>query len=105
MSDIELKPCPFCGGNRIIIFKTAKNRGYATCIECGARTRGCGNYEHKDDLRWKERAVRLWNIRKPMEQIVEQLEEERSIFNNTDWNVAMNKAIKIVEGGVEDETE
>lgn len=52
--------------NRIIHFKTSKNRGYATCIDCGMRTRGCGNYENKDDLKWRERATILWNHRRPM---------------------------------------
>lgn len=59
----EFKPCPFCGSNRIILFKTAKNRGYVMCIDCDSRTRGCGNYEHKDDLKWNERATILWNRR------------------------------------------
>ena len=59
----ELKPCPCCGSNRIIDFKTGKTRGYVVCLDCGCRTRGCGNFEHKDDLKWKERATMLWNRR------------------------------------------
>ena len=77
MSEFKFLPCMCCGSDRIIHFKTSKNRGYATCIDCGMRTRGCGNYENKDDLKWKDRATILWNTRTPMANIVEKLEERR----------------------------
>ena len=75
MSELKFLPCMCCGGNRIIHFKTSKNRGYATCIDCGMRTRGCGNYENKDDLKWKDRATILWNRRTPIANIVENIEK------------------------------
>lgn len=82
MSELKFLPCMCCGSNRIIHFKTSKNRGYATCIDCGMRTRGCGNYENKDDLKWKERATILWNTRTPMANIVEKLEESQERYDD-----------------------
>ena len=114
MSELKFLPCMCCGGNRIIHFKTSKNRGYATCIDCGMRTRGCGNYENKDDLKWKDRATILWNTRKPMANIVEKLEEIKGkacdgiecvncVYNKDCYEgemsevVAIDKAINIVK--------
>lgn len=98
----EFLPCMCCGSNRIIHFKTSKNRGYATCIDCGMRTRGCGNYENKDDLKWRERATILWNHRRPMANIVEKLEEES--YETTDTvcggrfkAIRLSSAINIVK--------
>ena len=102
MSELKFLPCMCCGGNRIIHFKTSKNRGYATCIDCGMRTRGCGNYENKDDLKWKDRATILWNRRTPMDNIVEKLEEES--YETTDTvcggrfkAIRLSSAINIVK--------
>lgn len=80
-----------CGSNRIIHFKTSKNRGYATCIDCGIRTRGCGNYENKDDLKWKDRATILWNRRTPMANIVEKLKEMKMRYFLTLANTGDSK--------------
>ena len=102
MTDLKFLPCMCCGSDRIIHFKTSKNRGYATCIDCGTRTRGCGNYENKDDLKWRERATILWNHRKPMDNIVEKLEEES--YETTDTvcggrfkAIRLSSAINIVK--------
>lgn len=100
MSEVKLLPCPFCGGEARISVDTdaisdSKGRTWAftvVCESCCATSGLC----YSTDM-----AVDAWNTRKPMNDIVEQLEEERSIFNNPDWNVAMNKAIKIVKGGTE----
>ena len=100
MSELKFLPCMCCGSNRIIHFKTSKNRGYVTCITCGMRTRGCGNYENKDDLKWKDRATILWNTRKPMANIVEKLEHSKEM-TLTDcgksYNRALDLAINIVK--------
>ena len=58
----KLLPCPFCGGN----LKRIK-----------------GGYEHKPNqciassIIFGDAFVDKWNTRKPMERIVEQLEEEK----------------------------
>lgn len=96
----EFLPCMCCGSNRIIHFKTSKNRGYATCIDCGMRTRGCGNYENKDDLKWRERATILWNRRKPIANIVEKLEHSKEMpltDCGKSYNRALDLAINIVK--------
>lgn len=78
MSELKLKPCPCCESDEVIYFKKTRNRGYVTCIACGMRTKGCGNYENKDDLKWRERATILWNRRKPVDNIVRNLDEKRN---------------------------
>ena len=47
------------------------------------------------------RSIKAWNNRKPMQNIVERLEEEKSDWND-DYNVPIKKAIEIVkeEGGI-----
>lgn len=56
MDEIELKPCPFCGGDAEM--QQGKHQGlrtfYVSCLGCGART----------DLEYAEEfAADLWNER------------------------------------------
>jgi len=53
MKNIELKPCPFCGGEAKIQGITVV---WIKCKQCGTST--CGFKEEK-------RAIDLWNSRKP----------------------------------------
>jgi Lar family restriction alleviation protein len=64
----QLKKCPFCGGEAFI----PKNEDgewctWVVCRECNAET------SYFETL---EEAIAAWNTRKPMERIVERLEEE-----------------------------
>lgn len=57
---MELKPCPFCGGEGHII-KTDFGNCYAkyyhvVCLDCGMETK---QYEHQE----KEKAIKAWNRR------------------------------------------
>lgn len=57
---MELKPCPFCGGEGHII-KTDFGNGYqkyyhGVCLDCGMETK---NYVHIT----KEEAIEAWNRR------------------------------------------
>ena len=65
MSEIKLLPCPFCGGEFQI------NVGgmiyIPKCKKCGCTLAGC---------RTEEEAIEEVNTRKPMERIIERLEEE-----------------------------
>ena len=61
MSEIKLLPCPFCGGEAK--FATS-SRHWIECTKCGAQTEYTGY----------EEAIAIWNTRKPMQEIVEQLE-------------------------------
>lgn len=125
----ELKRCPFCGGEAVF-WRLSEKTGneytdyvFVRCKACYASTR---NIEfnasvHKNDSEYDE-AERLWNARKPMERILERLEEKAEkamdnsekaaelgqayekhmIFNGAKGN-AFEEAIDIVkeEGGIE----
>ena len=64
----ELKPCPFCGGEaKYMEIKDFFVSRFVTCAKCGIETpRNCLN--RKD-------AIKRWNRRTPMDNIVEKLEE------------------------------
>lgn len=59
MSEIELKPCPFCGGTNIKVMGTYK---YCKCKTCGATSGGLAENEYALNAS-KEDAVRAWNNR------------------------------------------
>ncbi len=55
----ELKPCPFCGGERIEIkYIRDSTRAYLNCFDCGIEQK---IYETK------EKAIEAWNTRTPKE--------------------------------------
>ena len=74
MSEIELKQCPFCGGvaklygSSKITGTGFKHYQIVVCLndDCGCRTGFCETVAD---------AIEKWNTRKPIEKIVEQLEE------------------------------
>lgn len=72
----ELKRCPFCGGEARLQKPYRKRGWYVICknTNCGCRTPFYQHqYTSEDDLRTI--ATMVWNTRKPMERIVERLEE------------------------------
>lgn len=81
MSDTKLSPiyCPCCGSAEIIKsvfptdYPTEHVRAYVECKECGLQINEDGNV--KDSGMLLNKAVEKWNTRRPMERIVEQLEE------------------------------
>lgn len=100
MSENKLKPCPFCGGEAH--FPTVTET-WIGCKSCGFET------PYTEDKEW---LVNTWNTRKPIEKIVEQLEEKRKAYYE-DYNLykcerdlgnvdGLKNAIEIVkEGGTE----
>ena len=76
------------------------------CLECRSKTKLYNT---------KASAIKAWNTRKPMQNIVERLEEEKSkaskcvtpqnILGHVDWVEGIDKAIEIVkgEGGLNDQ--
>lgn len=92
MSEVKLKPCPFCGGKA----KTIENNYYVVmCKNCFSET---------DRYHKQEEAITQWNTRKPIEKIVRELENP---YNNTvmagKWFTTVDRAIEIVKrGGVSD---
>ena len=96
--------CPYCGGESVSVkhkevrfygfnglgFKKHRMKAYCVCNKCGATgtpiyydgysNAGYGFYdkEHLPTYSCGEEAIKSWNTRKPMEQIVERLEEKLS---------------------------
>lgn len=66
----DLKKCPFCGGEASLCnCAVMQNDKWMWSIECAK----CGviiDRENKNDV------IEAWNTRKPMEKIIEQIEEE-----------------------------
>ena len=97
MSEIKLLPCPFCGGKAFIRQNKDAMKTYSAY---------CGNEDcsasPKVSAYGKEMAIDLWNTRKPMQEIVERLEDAKvPIFDNYTEEyedmVFLDKAIEIVE--------
>jgi Lar family restriction alleviation protein len=69
----KLRECPFCGGENVGVFSwnpPFRFTKYSVhCYDCHF-----GLYEVDN----KEDAIKAWNTRKPMDRIVEQLEEEKN---------------------------
>ena len=59
MAEIELKPCPFCSGEAVLINTTAfgKSCKSVVCIKCKATVNNFGGD------RQEERATEAWNRR------------------------------------------
>ena len=71
----ELKCCPFCGGEaKYMEIKDFFISRFVTCTKCGIETpRNCLN--RKD-------AIKRWNRRTPMDNIVEKLEEKTEFLKD-----------------------
>lgn len=115
MSETKLKPCPFCGGevkayadnhNKVMISCDNCNMYFGIELEIGCELEEGWKAIHKS----KEEAIEKWNTRKPMDNIVEQLEKESDFFGGEPMGSLQKayyckgivKAIDIVrKGGVE----
>lgn len=101
----KLKRCPFCGG------KAALNKGIGLdglngwVVECNNYE--CIAYSLGSIYRSQDAAITRWNTRKPMERIVERLEQQKG-FHKKGWNehnaydeygayFAIDRAIEIVK--------
>ena len=77
MSETKLLPCPFCGGEAEMI-KRKSNFPYihgVWCIGCKCRT----SFEKSEEI-----AIEKWNTRKPVDDVLERLEElmEKAMSNS-----------------------
>ena len=72
-SDKRLLPCPFCGGEAKFITGSPFIWEHAVaCGECGTATRMIGGVTPSMA---RNRVAQVWNTRKPMQEIVERLED------------------------------
>ena len=111
MSEIKLLPCPICGGT-ISTFK--KQKGWLHAVgniyEYGAMCNTPHCFMIPANYNSEEEVIKVVNTRKPMERIVERLEErqDRYFFEEDDYCEgvynALGIAIEIVkeEGGTSD---
>ena len=69
----ELKRCPFCGGEVRFVKTGCSSRGKIGHLYCD----GCKESFFKND-RWhtESELYETWNTRKPLERVIERLEEQ-----------------------------
>lgn len=76
----KLKPCPFCGGEAEVYYAPGNDIVGIPCfgVACGNCKTMIGTVKDgtTDFFRTPQEAIKAWNTRKPMDKIVEQLEEE-----------------------------
>lgn len=81
MSETKLLNCPFCGGEARLQRRAKKHGYYVVCKSCGCRT-PYFQYQFDSNEKLREEAITAWNTRKPMERILERLEEENMVLFN-----------------------
>lgn len=92
MSEIKLKNCPFCGGEAEISDEGLIGGHFVFCTQCHIQTKlyTVGNTT--------EKAINDWNTRKPMEEIVERLEDMyQPCYLCREDRCAIDRAIEIVK--------
>lgn len=90
MRNEELKRCPFCGGeaHKRIAFPCD-----ADGLEMNMYIVGCDTCDIEFSWLWDEEvAIELWNTRKPMDRIVEQLQHAKEM-SVTDMGKSYNKGL------------
>jgi Lar family restriction alleviation protein len=100
----RLLSCPFCGGEAELFHdEQFIHHAFVFCTKCEAQTRLYANGN------MTEKAIKDWNTRKPMERIVEQLEEEideaKHYWDDDEYYTGavsgFQGALEIVKGGVD----
>ena len=101
MSEIKLLSCPICGGEAELIEQ--KHREYPSTYIVACKGRCVCQYPYRNE----ERAISAWNTRKPIEDMVEQLEKASDYYECDEQGrehvqmVDLSEAIDIVRGGRE----
>ena len=104
MSETLLR-CPFCGGEAGLLKGQCEIDNYVMCLECRSKTKLYNT---------KASAIKAWNTRKPLQNIVERLEHfnEETFYRANGrangktlaygYSQGIYKAIEIVkeEGGI-----
>ena len=116
---MKIKPCPFCGGEAQVNERyrsgTANRKMYwISCSACGISQQ----HDNTSGYRYQSKAIDRWNRRKPLEDIVEQLEKQKTEEADNSLKLSLlgererarehsygalclNDAIEIVKGGAE----
>lgn len=98
MSEIKLLRCPFCGGEAGLLKGQCEIDNYVMCLECRSKTKLYNT---------KASAIKAWNTRKPMQNIVGRLREKAKEpmyqHHGDNYYVGIYDAIEIVkeEGGID----
>lgn len=91
----ELKPCPFCGGQATI--KTTKTSFSYGCKSCRINTEWSSKVTESERMR----LARMWNTRKPITNVINELHNAGGVDGSDDWacgyDSAINFAIETVE--------
>lgn len=105
MSETKLKPCPFCGGEVVI----SDEKIDATREVYNFHCHNCDMVTFYDFPNDRAEAIEHWNTRKPMDNIVAELKEEKYTREEKfqydtrmqemmcSYNQGLNKAIDIVK--------
>lgn len=99
-SDIKLLPCPCCGSEAKTGIISSKHFIFyqAVCLECGLTAKATPT---------PELTAEKWNTRKPIDRIVEKLQQAESVKcygsrNSGNYMIPLADAIEVVKaGGVE----
>jgi hypothetical protein len=98
-SAVKLLPCPFCGGKAIL------DKEDIFCGQCYLSMKIDDRLYNREAENYDEartQTIETWNTRKPMDSIVEQLEEAKERSNrhyNYGEETAYRHAIEIVRLG------
>lgn len=96
-NETKLLSCPFCGGEAVTaeMYNTKLKKLFpiVKCLDCECRTPMTETFEE---------AIAVWNTRKPMERILERLEEKAKEYTNDDLSYripwfGIEEAIEIVK--------
>ena len=115
MNNIKLKPCPLCGGSVSIALMGNQLKWFSITRGTGEDKCTCRLFMQSDLLpmdpttedeeRIKKQLADSWNTRKPMERILEQLEEEincaKSLWDDSEYYTGGAHAFEIAKEIVE----
>lgn len=117
MSDERLLPCPFCGGEAEIIEEGFLAEPDYFMIRC--KDKNCTMRPKTDFYKDKSKVISFWNTRKPIEKIIDRLEQQKQQYKRRSEETAhvlqgehffgkmcsYDHAIDIVKAGGVDETD
>lgn len=95
IKETKLKYCPFCGGKATLRKSEETKLYHIACFECGCR---------QDSSYKAESVINAWNTRKPMDNIVAELDKAESVktfgsLNSGNRLIPVKDAINIVKKG------